>query len=43
MLVVAVISVDANVILFFGFLSRDLTCHQLQVTGIGKFIISSSM
>ena len=28
--------------LFFGFLNRDLTCH-LEVTGIGKFIISASM
>ena len=35
---VAVISVDAYP--FFGFLSRDLTCH-LEVTGIGKFIISA--
>ena len=31
---VAVISVDAYP--FFGFLSRDLTCH-LEVTGIGTF------
>ena len=36
---VAVISVDAYP--FFGFLS-DLTCH-LEVTGLGKFIVSASM
>ena len=37
---VAVLSVNAYP--FFGFLSRDLTCH-LEVAGIGKFIISIAL
>ena len=38
---IAGISVDAYPL--FDFLSRNLGCHLVEVTGTGKFIISASM